>query len=93
MEFFLGTEFLVFEIFFPFVTLYSEKKLKFSFYHTSKYLTLVSFAMFQSPAPWIGTEKEPWAKGRGVWVPTYEWAVVIEKTLKPHYYKLCAIFI
>ena len=66
MEFFLGTEFLVFEIFFPFVTLYSEKKLKFSFYHTSKYLTLVSFAMFQSPAPWIGTEEEAWPKERGL---------------------------
>ena len=55
-----------FEIFFPFVTLYSEKKLKFSFYHTSKYLTLVSFAMFQSPAPSIGTEKEAWSKERGM---------------------------
>ena len=55
-----------FEIFFPFVTLYSEKKLKFSFYHTSKYLTLVSFAMFQSPAPWIGTEEEAWPKERGL---------------------------
>ena len=60
MAFFLGTEFLVFEIFFPFVTLYSEKKLKFSFYHTSKYLTLVSFAMFQSPVPSIGTEEGVW---------------------------------